>query len=209
MTSCLPGSGTGRSVSLRPASWSTTIAFIRENLFRMDRTRIALALDDFKCIIIRIIMHASIRAMLDELRTFVLLAEEGSIQRVAERLPLTQPAVTRQIQRLESVLNLELLDRRQKPPRLTPAGVEVLSRSRDILAAYADLLALGKRTEPDGLLRIGVANGLADDRFATVISDIRRRFPRVSLRLMTGWSQDLSEKLRRGFIDAAVLLAGE
>lgn len=149
------------------------------------------------------------RAMLDELRTFVLLAEEGSIQRVAERLPLTQPAVTRQIQRLESVLNLELLDRRQKPPRLTPAGVEVLSRSRDILAAYADLLALGKRTEPDGLLRIGVANGLADDRFAAVISDIRRRFPRVSLRLMTGWSQDLSEKLRRGFLDAAVLLAGE
>ena len=134
--------------------------------------------------------------MLDELRTFVLLAEEGSIQRVAERLPLTQPAVTRQIQRLESVLNLELLDRRQKPPRLTPAGVEVLSRSRDILAAYADLLALGKRTEPDGLLRIGVANGLADDRFAAVISDIRRRFPRVSLRLMTGWSHDLSEKLR-------------
>ncbi|TGR90558.1 LysR family transcriptional regulator, partial [bacterium M00.F.Ca.ET.191.01.1.1] len=39
--------------------------------------------------------------MLEELRTLVLFAEEGSIQSVARRLPLTQPAVTRQMQRLE------------------------------------------------------------------------------------------------------------
>lgn len=42
--------------------------------------------------------------MLQEMRTFVLFSQERSIQRVAERLPLTQPAVTRQIQRLEQEL---------------------------------------------------------------------------------------------------------
>ena len=43
--------------------------------------------------------------MLEEMRTFVLLAQTGSIARVAEHLPLTQPAVTKQIQRLERALD--------------------------------------------------------------------------------------------------------
>ena len=51
--------------------------------------------------------------MLDELRTFVLFTEEGSVQKVAQRLPLTQPAVSRQIQRLEQALGVQLLDRRR------------------------------------------------------------------------------------------------
>ncbi|TKB38974.1 MAG: LysR family transcriptional regulator, partial [Mesorhizobium sp.] len=68
--------------------------------------------------------------MLEELKTLALFAEEGSIQKVAQRLPLTQPAVTRQIQRLEEMLGTELLDRRLKPSRLTPAGVEVLARGK-------------------------------------------------------------------------------
>lgn len=147
--------------------------------------------------------------MLAEMRTFVLLAEEGSIQRVAERLPLTQPAVTRQIQRLEQALGAELLDRRLKPPGLTPAGVEALSRSRQILAAYGEMQSMAKRAEPEGLLRLGLANGLADDGFASIVSDIRTRFPRVMLRLVTGWSDDLAEQLRRGVLDAAVVLSGE
>src|SRR6476620_7522124 len=52
--------------------------------------------------------------MLDEIRTFVVLAESGSLQRAAERLFLTPSAVTRQIQRLEAALNTPLLDRRVK-----------------------------------------------------------------------------------------------
>jgi DNA-binding transcriptional LysR family regulator len=60
--------------------------------------------------------------MLDEIRTFVVLAETGSLQRAAERLFLTPSAVTRQIQRLEGVLKTPLLDRRVKPGRITREG---------------------------------------------------------------------------------------
>ena len=52
--------------------------------------------------------------MLDEMRTFVVLAESGSLHRAAERLFLTPSAVTRQIQRLEAALKTSLLDRRVK-----------------------------------------------------------------------------------------------
>lgn len=145
--------------------------------------------------------------MLTEMRTFVLLDEEGSIQKVAARLPLTQPAVTRQIQRLEETLGVELLDRRKKPPGITPAGRDILAHSRRILAAFDEMRRLGRGAEPRGLLRLGVANGLADDRFAMIATDLRARFPQVSLRLMTGWSAELTERLARGQLDAAVLLS--
>jgi DNA-binding transcriptional LysR family regulator len=143
------------------------------------------------------------------MRTLVLFAEEGSIQKVAERLPLTQPAVTRQIQRLEQALGAELLDRRQKPPRLTPIGEEALLRSRAILAAYAELKALAKQAEPEGVLRLGVASRLAGGGFADAIAEVLEGFPRVSLRLKTAWSADLAQQLRAGQLDAAILMTAE
>jgi len=143
------------------------------------------------------------------MRTFVLFAEEGSIQRVAERLPLTQPAVTRQIQRLEQILGFELLDRRLKPPALAPLGVEALARCRKVLAAYDEFAQMARQHEPEGVLRLGIAHGIAGSALAPIIHDLRQRFPGVMLRLTTGWSQPLSEQLGRGTLDAAVLLSAE
>lgn len=147
--------------------------------------------------------------MIDEMRTLVLLSEEGSIQRVADRLPLTQPAVTRQIQRLEQAWGITLLDRRQKPPLLTPMGRDAVARCRSILAAYDEVRGLGSRPEPAGLLRLGLANGLAEAGLATIVRRMGERFPAVTLRLVGGWSGPLAEEVRRGGLDAAILLATE
>ncbi|TGQ44018.1 MULTISPECIES: LysR family transcriptional regulator [unclassified Mesorhizobium] len=144
--------------------------------------------------------------MLEELRTLALFAEEGSIQKVARRLPLTQPAVTRQIQRLEEMLATELLDRRLKPPRLTGAGLEVLARGRDILAAVDALKSFARRAEPEGVLRLGLAHGLSDEYMAGAIARAVALFPRVSLRLTTGWSAELVEQHNRGQLDVAMTL---
>src|ERR1700730_8628690 len=82
-------------------------------------------------------------SMLDEIRTFVVLAESGSLQRAAERLFLTPSAVTRQIQRLEAVLKTPLLDRRVKPGRITREGRAVLDGGRHMLRIMDDLKATG------------------------------------------------------------------
>ncbi len=145
--------------------------------------------------------------MLNEMRTFVLFAEEGSLQKVARRLPLTQPAVSRQIQRLEQSIGTSLLDRRQKPPVLTAAGREVLARSREILAAYAAMKGIAAATEPTGVLRLGIANGLAQGSLVEAVLAVMARFPRVSLRLKAGWSAALVEEHRLGMLDAAILLS--
>lgn len=145
--------------------------------------------------------------MFDELRTFVLFGEEGSLQKVAQRLPLTQPAVSRQVQRLEQALGLRLLDRRQKPPALTPMGVEVLARGREILEAIEKLKAISALSEPEGVFRVGLVNGLAHDTLAKSFAAVIERFPRVSLRLKSGWSSELAEQHRMGLLDAAIILS--
>ena len=150
--------------------------------------------------------------MLDEMRALVLLAETGSIQRVAERLPLTQPAVTRQIQRLEQHLGATLLDRRVKPPRLTPAGLAALDRCRAILAAVDDLKAgAAGDAEPEGPLRlgIGVLHAFAEGDFAALMHDLRSRFPGLSLSLVGGQATALIDGVGRGRLDAAVVLLQE
>ena len=147
--------------------------------------------------------------MLEELRTLVLFAEEGSIQKVARRLPLTQPAVTRQIQRLEDILATTLLDRRQKPPRLTQAGLDVLARGRDILASVDALKSFAGSAEPEGVLRIGLAHGLSDCDVAGAIADAAALFPKVSLRLKTGWSAELVDQFDRGQLDVAIVLRAD
>ncbi|WP_322416889.1 LysR family transcriptional regulator [Mesorhizobium huakuii] len=144
--------------------------------------------------------------MLEELRTLVLFAEEGSIQNVARRLPLTQPAVTRQMQRLEELLATTLLDRRQKPPRLTAAGLEVLARARDILASVEALKAFAADAEPQGVLRVGMAHGLSDASVAGAVAGAAAAFPKMSLRLKTGWSAELIEQFERGQLDMAIVL---
>jgi DNA-binding transcriptional LysR family regulator len=144
--------------------------------------------------------------MLEELRTLVLFAEEGSIQKVAHRLPLTQPAVTRQMQRLEDMLGTTLLDRRQKPPRLTAAGLDVLARAKDILASVEALKSFTSDSEPQGVLRVGLAHGLSDASVASAVAGAASSFPKVALRLKTGWSAELIEQFDRGQLDIAIVL---
>ena len=146
--------------------------------------------------------------MLEEMRTFVLLAQTGSIARVAERLPLTQPAVTKQIQRLERALGTVLLDRRVKPFRLTAEGEAVLARCRAIVSEFEALRgSVRANGEPEGLLRVGVSHAVGDARFARVLSGLRERYPTVSFRLSCEWGGVLRERLRRAELDAALWLA--
>src|SRR5438093_7844883 len=99
----------------------------------------------------------------DALRTLVAVGESGSINRASHRLHVSQPTVTRRIQRLERSLGVALFDRRTKPLALTPGGRRALERARDALAALDALRTAG--TGGDALppeFRLGVAHSLAD-----------------------------------------------
>jgi DNA-binding transcriptional LysR family regulator len=143
--------------------------------------------------------------MLDEMRTFVVLAESGSLQRAAERLFLTPSAVTRQIQRLEASLKTPLLDRRVKPGRITREGRAVLDRGRQMLRIVDDLKASSATdTEPSGMFRIGLSYMLAQPSLVASIQRLTSRFPRLQPVLSTHLRQQLIEQLRTGELDVAL-----
>src|SRR6516162_11945212 len=94
---------------------------------------------------------------LRHLRYFVAVADAGSVSRAAQRLHITQPALTRQIQDLEREFACPLFDRMGRRIILTRDGEEILERTRRLLA---DAEALGERARAlaggeAGVLRIG------------------------------------------------------
>jgi DNA-binding transcriptional LysR family regulator len=143
--------------------------------------------------------------MLDEMRTFVVLAELGSLQRAAERLFLTPSAVTRQIQRLEAALKTPLLDRSVKPGRITREGRAVLDSGRRMLRIMDDLKASATQdAQPSGMFRIGLSHALAQPSLVASIQRLTSRFPGLQPVLSTDLRQQLMEQVRTGELDVAL-----
>jgi DNA-binding transcriptional LysR family regulator len=144
---------------------------------------------------------------ISELRTFVAVAETGSVQHAANRLHMTQPAATRQIQRIEEELGATLLDRRCKPLALTSAGRTVLKHCSAILREIEALkVGLSPDGEPQGEFRLGVGHGVGELALSEPIDALRRRFPRLNLSVSSNWSHALIRAVEQAEIEAALIL---
>jgi DNA-binding transcriptional LysR family regulator len=147
---------------------------------------------------------------LGDLRAFLAVADAGSISRAASELYITQPAVTRRLQRLEKALGVTLLDRRRRPFSVTEEGSLALNRGRRLLRLVDELRSIASDEDmPSGEVRIGVAHALTEVTLFGPIERIRRGFPKVGVRLKTGWSRELLERVQSGALDGAVLLLPE
>ncbi len=147
---------------------------------------------------------------LNEIRTFVTVAEAQSVQEAGNRLGLTQSAVSRLIQRLEAELGVTLFDRQTKPLALTRDGELALVHARRILGATTDFAdAFAGSAEPKGLLRLGVAHVLVALAADSPLDALRAGFPGLTVRIHSDWSTPLLEQVRTGALDGAIVLLGE
>jgi len=144
--------------------------------------------------------------MFDDLPALVEFARAGSIAGAADRLCRTPSAVTRQLQRLEDALGAELLDRSVKPPRLNALGARVLEQARDLLERGEALKSLtSSDTEPQGVLRIGLAHPLAMLPLTEPTRALTEKFPQLRLRLLSDGTSTLFSRLLSGELDVAVV----
>ena len=95
-----------------------------------------------------------------QLRYFVAVAEAGNISRAAQKIFLTQPALSRQIKALEEEIGQCLLERQAHSIRLTPYGETLLREGRELLQ-HADLMLERVRAAGGLRLRVGYAPSLA------------------------------------------------
>ena len=144
---------------------------------------------------------------LDYLQTFVIVVEHGSFSAAAERLQLTQPAVSLQIRQLERTLGAGLIERVGRKARPTAAGVELLSHAGQIQDAVAAALeAVGSRTKGvAGRVRIGTGATACIFLLPSILGKLRKKYPALEITVVTGNTADIAKSLEENTIDVALV----
>lgn len=143
---------------------------------------------------------------LRHLRTLTALAEAGSLTAAAQRLHLTQSALSHQMKELEERLNLTLLDRTARPPRPTQAGVRLLDLARKVLPEVDDALAglRGLAAGQAGRLYVASECHSCLDWLLPRLRGYRDRFPGVELDVVLSASLDPLPRLLEGALDVVL-----
>jgi DNA-binding transcriptional LysR family regulator len=145
-----------------------------------------------------------------DLEAFVAVVETGSIVGASARLNLTQPGVTRRVQNLEERLGAALLDRQSKPLRPTSAGREAYEHSRRVLRSLDDLKAgVSPQGDVQGEFRLGIMPYLSEAALAHPLDELRSTFPKLTLRVTSGWSARLIDQVARSELDAVAVCLAE
>ncbi len=141
-----------------------------------------------------------------QLRALAALAETGSITAAANKLHLTQPAVTLQLRNLQALAGIPLIQRRSDGMQLTDAGLEVLALSERIEAAIAacdiSLEMIAGKTA--GRISIGAVS-TAKYFVPFAISGFLKLNPKIDVRLFIGNRQDIGTALRGYELDIAIM----
>lgn len=139
-----------------------------------------------------------------QLRTFHVVAQERSFSRAAERLCLTQPALTVQVRNLEETYAVELFSRTPQGVELTRAGAELYQMTQSLFAVETQIQdQLQSYTEGlTGEFYLGVDNPIA---LLEPIREFNRQHPEVSLHLSKGNSRSILQDLHEKRIDCAYL----
>lgn len=141
------------------------------------------------------------------LQAFLAVAESGSFSRAAERVFLTQPAVSKRIAALESQLGARLFDRIGKRIHLTPAGKSLFERARHVLRELDDV----KRSITDlsgtiaGELRLATSHHIGLHRLPEPLRHFHSTYPQVRLDLRFMDSEQACNEVARGEIEIAIV----
>ena len=143
------------------------------------------------------------------LRSLALLAESGSLTRIAERQRLSPAAIHKQLKVLEGELGVRLYEKAGRRLRLTPAGDMLLPYLKDLLAQYeAALSALEEwKGLKKGLVRIGAGPTLGSYLLPLLLQRFRHQYPGVDLFVETGHSPALISGLENGSLDLALVVS--
>lgn len=141
------------------------------------------------------------------LNYFLATAQELNMTRAAEKLLVSQPALSRQIADLEDELGVKLFERHPRQLVLTPAGQYLQEQAREIIA-------LSNKTKENlrssavisGDLTIGAGESAGMQRIMNIISDIIKDYPTVKIHLFSGDYSTTEKRLNHGTLDFAVIM---
>ncbi|HET9617527.1 MAG TPA: LysR substrate-binding domain-containing protein [Pseudolabrys sp.] len=141
----------------------------------------------------------------DQLRTFIAIAETGSFTRAAEVVHKTQSAVSMQMKRLEERIERPIFARDGRASKLTEDGQRLLDYARRIVNLNMETMAAFSDAALSGRVRLGVPDDYADRYLPEIMARFSRGYPAVELTVICEPSVDLLERIDANEIDLAIV----
>ncbi|MDQ8188121.1 LysR substrate-binding domain-containing protein [Pelagicoccus sp. SDUM812002] len=153
----------------------------------------------------------SLRMELRHLRYFIEVALEENVTRAAEKLHVSQPALSRQVKDLEEELGFLLLERSAKSVALTEAGRVFLEEASSVLERLDEGVERARRVAESsgGELHVGYAPSLTVKLLPPTIRAFQAKFPKVKVKLHDMSSEEMLGGLRSGTLSFALMLEGK
>jgi DNA-binding transcriptional LysR family regulator len=141
------------------------------------------------------------------LRYFAVVAEEGNLTRAAQRLFVSQPALTKQIKQLEGQLGARLFDRSRAGMTLTAAGQALAGQVPAVLAGFDQALRVAKNAASNAarVLRVGFLAGAANESTQPILAAFAHRQPDWQVEMRAAAWTDPTAGLASGDADVALL----
>jgi len=143
---------------------------------------------------------------INHLAIFHAVAEEAGMSRGAERLCISQPAVSKQIKDLEAALGVMLFDRLPRGIRLTQAGEVLAGHARRLFAveANAERAIAELKGLVQGRLTVGASLTIGDYLLPQILGAYRKKHPGIELRLEIANTHVIQQKLRENALDVGL-----
>ncbi|MFI3256187.1 MAG: DNA-binding transcriptional regulator OxyR, partial [Psittacicella sp.] len=141
------------------------------------------------------------------LEYLVMLAEKKHFRKAAEACHVSQPTLSEQIRKLESSLNINLLERTSRRVIFTQSGLLLIEQAKVILKEVQILkdLALAQKDEMLGPLLLGMIPTLSPYILPDVLEECGKSFPELSIQLSELNTSELLARLELGLIDCAIM----
>ena len=151
--------------------------------------------------------NLSLSLNLDHLRTYALIIETGSFSGAAERLGLSQPAISLQVRQLEQRLGVRLVERVARRAAPTPAGLDLLAQIRHVDSAVEGVLAAMASHSADVSGRVTLGTGATACLYLLphILRSLRVRFPNLSVLVSTGNTADFVKAVEGNTMDMALV----
>lgn len=144
---------------------------------------------------------------LRDLKYIVTVADTLNFNRAAELCHVSQPSLSKQIQKVEEEIGVAIFERTNRKVSITPIGHHIIQRARSTLQE-ADAIYQIARAASDplaGSFRLGIIATVAPYLLPRILPALRRSLPKLTLALIEGQTESLVNQLKRGELDAIVL----
>lgn len=141
-----------------------------------------------------------------QLQYVLAVAEHQNFTKAAQKVFVTQPTLSMQIQKLEEELDIQIFDRSKKPIQLTETGRKIVNQARNIVNESDRIQDIVDQQKGfiGGVFRLGVIPTIMPTLLPMFLNNFIRKFPKVKLKIEELNTEAIIEKLKEGHLDAAI-----